>query len=137
MKVAGPAGISPDCLTAPCPELRESQFANASIRFVHANLLGTQEMMLGAGGAEPRGFLWLLEELDQGALAGELRTTLQAAIDQAAALGDRTVEDVLAESATGLMPLYEAIRVFTELLKTQFVTVLDLDLPNRAEGDDD
>ncbi len=137
MKVAGPAGISPDCLTAPCPELRESQYANASIRFVHANLLGTQEMMLGAGGAEPRGFLWLLEELDQAALAAELRTTLQAAIDQAAALGERTVEEVLAESATGLMALYEAIRVFTELLKTQFVTVLDLDLPNRAEGDDD
>ena len=140
MKVAEPAGLTMTCATPPCPELRESRYANRSLAWVHRNLIGSRALYLAEdpAGTAHTGFDALLRELGQTELADELL----AAFDDAIALAERdyaerTVEDVLAESATGLMPLYDAIKRITDLLKTQFVTVLDLELPMRAEGDND
>jgi len=133
MKVAVPAGISIDCVADACPEDRESLFANHSIPHVANNVRGFSLVFTGGDGT---GFDDLL--VDAG--AESLSTEVLEAIDVAIVLADAIEEDVptlLAEDPTALDPLHAAIKAITDLLKTQVVTVLDLELPMRAEGDND
>ncbi|MCA9616924.1 MAG: hypothetical protein KC586_29390, partial [Myxococcales bacterium] len=61
-------------------------------------------------------------------------------IDEAIAIADALEGDVpelLAADANALQPLYDAIKAITDLLKTQILGMLDLELPDRAEGDND
>ena len=37
----------------------------------------------------------------------------------------------------GVKALYDSLRVIVVLLKTEFISVLDLELPKRVEGDND
>ena len=37
----------------------------------------------------------------------------------------------------GVQRLYDALRAIVAILKTEFISVLDLELPKRVEGDND
>ena len=134
MKVGVPSGIAAGgCATDVCPEQRESRWANRSLPHVVANLRGFRLVFTGGEG---RGFDDLLAERG----ADELTTQILEAIDAA----ETTLESVEGDVPTALMrdpaaldDSYAAIKVITDLLKTQFITVLDLELPMRAEGDND
>ena len=133
MKVAVPAGISMDCLAESCPEDRESLYANDSLPHLANNVRGFRFVFTGADGI---GFDDLLTE----AGAEDLSTQILEAVDAALALLEGLETDIptlLAEDSAGLDPVHEALKTITDLLKTQFVTVLDLELPMRAEGDND
>ncbi|MCB9630973.1 MAG: imelysin family protein [Sandaracinus sp.] len=136
MKLADPMGLSMACTATICPELRESRYAARSIPNVADNLRGFRLVFAGANGGMGRGFDDLLASVGAEALAAQAITLIDEAIAIADALeGD--VPELLAADANALQPLYDAIKAITDLLKTQILGTLDLELPDRAEGDND
>lgn len=134
MKVAEPGGISETCLAAACPELRESLWANRSVEHMANNLRGFQRIYEGPTGG--RGFDDLLVDSGDPALAEAMRSAVVRAITAIEAVG-ADVPTALAANPDALIPVYDAIKSLTDLLKTQFITVLDLEVPMRAETDND
>lgn len=136
MKLAEPMGLSMACTADICPNLRESLFAGRSIANVADNLRGFRLVFAGAMDGAGRGFDDLL--IDVG--AGELAAQMIALIDAAIAVADgyeADVPELLAADPLALQPLYDAVKAITDLLKTQLLSTLDLEVPNRAEGDND
>lgn len=136
MKLADPMGLSTRCVGETCPELRESLYAARSIPNVLDNLRGTRLIYAGAEGGTGRGFDDLLRELGADQLADDFLGAIDAAIALAEGIED-DVPAILAADPDGLDPLYDAVKAITDILKTQFLAVLDLELPRRAEGDND
>jgi len=133
MKLAVPAGISADCAAETCPELRESLYADRSREHVHANVRGFAEVYRGGEGY---GF----DDLLRAEGATTLADDLDAAIDDALAAIDAvdgSMVDALEADPGAMQASYDAVKRITDLLKTELVTVLDLELPMRAEGDND
>ncbi|MFN3200911.1 MAG: imelysin family protein [Bradymonadia bacterium] len=132
-KLATPAGLSIDCMAESCPDRLESQWAmRASANIIH-NIEGFELLLTGGDGL---GFDDLLTE----AGAGDLLAQMKGATD-----GARTTFDGL---GVDLMPLmadriedvrnaHNDIKALTDLLKSQFVTVLNLSVPQEGASDND
>lgn len=138
MKLGVPAGFNPGCTTPPCLGSVESPWAHRSKEHLKNNLLGFDRMLRGCA-ADGSGLGWddLLVAVGDEALSKKLvdaLATSRAALD---ALVQPTLEDDLVKDAAGVKRLYDSLRVIVVLLKTEFVTVLDLELPKRVEGDND
>ena len=137
LKLAVPAGIS-GCLEPTCPESRESKFGNASLDAIKQNL--TAFDLAYHGGArddtEAIGFDDLLLSIQATDLHQDMVSRLDAC-HQAAAAIDTTLADALADNPEKVVLLHTKVLELTDLMKTQFLSVLDLDLPQRAEGDND
>jgi predicted lipoprotein len=137
MKIAGPAAISDVCMAASCPERLESQWAGASRDHMIANLRGAQRIFLGdRPGTDAPGFDDLLIAVGAREMAERTANAFSNAIATAEALPLIDSSSLMAE-LDGLRNLHTAVRAITDLLKTEFVTVLDLELPERAQGDND
>ena len=133
MKLAEPAGISDLCTFDSCPSRRESKFANASAVHVAENLRGMLTLLKGG---ELNGFDDLLIAVG----AEDVWVRLMTAIEQAIAVSDAfdsDFETALATDATSLDAMHAAVRAVTDLLKSEFISTLDLELPQRVEGDND
>lgn len=137
MKLAEPGGISLECLAETCPERVESPFARRSVSHVENNLRGFRELFLGGPpDSDANGFDDLLASSGAEATAARMSEALDAAIARAAAM-DASLVDALSMDLAAVRGLYDAVKAVTDVLKTEFVSVLDLDLPRRAEGDND
>lgn len=135
MKLGEPAGIQ-TCVAKTCPDELESRFANASKEHVLANLQALQLVMNGGADASANGFDDLLRAVGAADVADKLSTSIAAAI---AAGGGITgsLRDALDTSHQAVLDWYASLKVVTDILKTDFVAILDLELPNRADGDND
>lgn len=136
MKLAEPMGLSMACTADICPNLRESLYAGRSIANVADNLRGFRLVFAGAMDGAGRGFDDLLNDVGAGALATQMISLIDAAIAVAEGY-EADVPELLAEDPLAMQPLYDAVKAITDLLKTQFLSTLDLEVPNRAEGDND
>jgi predicted lipoprotein len=137
IKVAVPAGLSVDCDGETCPQSVESRWARRSLAHVAANLEGFRLLYLGGDPGEVAlGLDDYLVAVGEPELSQEIADALEGAIGAAEALGPDLIA-ALAADLDGVHNLHEALRVLADLLKTQFVSVLDLELPQRAEGDND
>lgn len=137
MKVAVPLGLR-DCAAATCPEALESRFAALSKANVAANLVGFRKLFEGCGEdfAGP-GFDDLLRSVGADATAAAMIEQL-AAIDAAmAAVASPDFRPALADAPATVHAVYEALRALTSRLKTEFITILDLELPMGLESDND
>lgn len=136
-KVGMPLALVPECPKASCPEAFESQYARASTLLLYENLNGFEELFAGCGGsADALGFDdWLV------AVGGEdLALRMQAALDEAqrvVATLDPPLEDALLTDPSKVSAVHQAIKGVTDLLKTEFVTLLDLELPSSVATDND
>ncbi len=136
MKLAIPAGLI-DCDTDTCPEALESKFAGQSKEHIINNLKAFQRAFLGSDpGGEGVGFDDLLIEVGAGALEASMRADLEAAIAAVEAIEGDLVE-ALERDPQSVRAAFEAVQKFTVQFKTQFLSVLDLEIPDRAEGDND
>lgn len=135
LKIGRPAGLTM-CETATCPAAVESPYALASTSNLVENLAAFRLAFTGCGLPEGAGFDdWLRE-----AGADELRMRMLAALSDTEALVgtfDQPLQGVLAEDPERLVELHASLKGVTDLLKTEFVSVLDLELPMSAEGDND
>jgi predicted lipoprotein len=124
MKVGEPAGIV-TCTDATCPDARESLFANVSIDHLERNLDAIAAVFRGP--ADGTGFDDLMIAVGAADLAGRIDAAIVACQDEAAAL-EGTIPDLLSADPVALMPLYDALVHLVNLLKTEGVAALDINL---------
>lgn len=136
LKLARPLGLF-ECAEATCPETVESPFAKRSRAHVKNNLIGLRRIVAGCDEAGQMGFDDLLEALGKASLAADLIADTDAAIAAADALPSDDIAAAMEQDKAKVLALHAAVKKVTDVLKTELVTVLDLELPQTVEGDND
>lgn len=137
MKVGRPAGLY-DCTAASCVDLVESPWAKRSKEHLAGNLAGLERLVFGCGaGGAGLGFDDYLTALGAQATAQKLTAQLAAARAALAALSEPTFEEDIQKNPAGVQALFDALRALASTMKSELITVLDLELPKRVEGDND
>ena len=136
-KLGDPLGLTLDCAAARCPQALESPYSRESTTNIVNNIVGVKRLLLGcdASGAAIGFDDWLVAA-NQAAVADQLRTLLNNALALATTLTP-PLEDAITTAPDKVVALREAVRQLTMLLKMQFASVLNLDLPMSVEGDND
>ncbi len=137
VKLAAPLGLAAgSCQNPPCAELLEFQHAELNTVALRANLAGFARLFHGCEeGVKGQGFDSLLVAVNATELEAHMSAdlaTLRASLEAAPEL--RTA--LQAEPATARR-IYDEVKGVTDLLKTEFITVLDLEIPTSLEGDND
>lgn len=132
-RIALPAGISADCNLAACPHLLEFKNAPVSGLAVQANLRGVASLF---SGDEGDGFDALLRREGSEELADAIEVALRDAQDAARAL-EVDWALLLQSDPDALNELHAKVKVLTDLLKTQFASVLNLSVPQEGAADND
>lgn len=133
MKLAEPLGLR-GCDTETCPDEREFVWVDENFAAISANVDGFERMFTGGAGL---GFDDLLSDVGQEELAGEMASAADE-IQRVIASQDTTMREALQDGdASSVSDVHTAVKNLTDLMKTQFVSVLDLELPRQAEGDND
>ncbi len=136
LKVGRPAGIF-ECENATCPDAVESPYARASTAHIHNNLVGFRKMLQGCGkDYGGLGFDDWLRDVGAGDLADRMLSATVASQSAIDALNP-PLEQALVTDIAKVQSLHATLRGITDPLKTEFVTVLNLELPKTAEGDND
>lgn len=138
VKLAVPAGISPSCDDDTCPEEQELPWSDRSLASIRANLEAFRALYHGGetDDEDAYGFFDMLEELGAEELAAEMAQAIDAALDAVAAV-EGTLSEALVDDLPGVRALHEAVKGITDLMKSQFVTVLNLRVPSEGAGDND
>jgi uncharacterized protein len=145
MKLAEPAGItlnSCNTVQEPCLAELESAFAHHSKENVISNLRGFAMLFHGQGPGQPLdqpgalGFDDFLRAAGADALADTMAGDLAAAMAAAEALPG-TLDQALIDDYAAVVELHARVKAITDNLKSQFLTVLGLDIPDGAAGDND
>ena len=82
------------------------------------------------------GFDVLLEKRGASSLTTDMDAALQTARTQAQALG-APIDVAVVSNLAGVQQLHADVKVFTDFLKLQFITVLSLQVPAEGAGDAD
>jgi predicted lipoprotein len=136
MKLAEPLGYV-ECDEETCPDALESRYAHASKDAVIANLEGI--LLMFHGGADKDvavGFDDLLHSYGASDLANQMSSKLANALEAVKAIPG-PFSEALESDVDTLEAGYVATKEFTDLFKTQFLSVLDLEIPARAASDND
>lgn len=135
-KLGIPLGVS-ECVAGLCPEALESRYANVSTANIRQNYLGFRRLFQGCGGNYTGlGFDDWLDAIGAGELRGRMLTALDGAQKALDAL-DPPLEVSIAQNTARVWAVYLALKQLTDLMKSEFVTVLDLELPAGAGSDND
>lgn len=137
-KLAGPIGLK-NCAAPPCLDLLESQYAHHNTANVRGNFLGLRELLEGCEDdsfngvgfddlIDAQGAFSLHERLD--ARLGDAQLALDA-------LDEPDLSQSLVSDPASVRAVYDALKGVTDLLKSEFLTVLDVELPMGLEGDND
>lgn len=136
-RIGVPAGLVPaQCASVPCPERAEARPSRLSRDAIVSNLDALSALLHGDLEARGFGFDALLEVRGAGALTADLEAALADARAKALALQGPIDEAVLGQRAE-VQALHGAVRGYTTLLKSQFLTVLSLQVPAEGAGDAD
>lgn len=136
MKLAQPAGIVDNaCATVQEPCLREVEHPEADhgTFAIRINLAALKAVFTGGDGL---GFDDLIRAAGANELADRMITNLDAGIAAAAAIDDSFVS-ALSSDYTDVVAAHVALRAITDDLKTQFLTVLALEIPDDVATDND
>lgn len=141
MKLGQPAGIADNSCAAveePCAQDLESRVSGHSKENVIRNLEAFR--MMYSGDVPPAegglGFDDFLVGLGAGELAEAMASDIDAAIAAAGAIPG-TMEEALTSDRESVADAYGRVKAVTDALKSQFLTVLGLDIPDGAAGDND
>lgn len=131
-KLAVPLGLA-GCTGTGCAEQVESPLAGVSNRWIQVNVAAFRTAYAGGAGAG-------LDDLLRGLGHVDLAVRLESAIDEAEAAAlalDVPVEVAAQDDPAPAIAVYEAIDVVVDLLKGEVATVLVLQVPDEAAGDND
>lgn len=136
-KLARPLGLAMgSCATPPCLDALEFPHSHLDTAALRANLKGFAKLLHGCeDGSTGKGFDSLLIAANAPTLEERMRTNLATARASAEAAGELHV--VLQNDNAGARRLYDEVKAVTDLLKTEFIGVLDLEIPTSLEGDND
>ena len=154
-KLSYPVGIKQECSTISCPENTESKYSETSFENVKNNVQSFIDLFTGGTGS---GFEDLIIDADFAATATNIETTAQAVVtaitnnsgtsiyDQASSITDATTEGACTNaygapdtvsadySACSIAGLAKKV---TDLLKIDFVTIVNVNLPGSVQSDND
>ena len=135
-KLAAPLGISMVCRETLCPDLVESQFAQISQVALSANLQAFADLYRGGpdSAADAIGFDDVLRDMGADDLADKLNAELT---DVLAALPDVTDPMQAQLAAEEPRTLHTRLSTLMTTIKTEFVSVLALRVPNEGAADND
>ena len=131
-KLGWPLGLS-DCGADDCATKIETPIAGGSHLWIAANLEGFRSLYTGGEGL---GLYDLLIAVDEQSLADEVLTSLDDADQALAALTD-PLDEALVSDPDALVEAHTAVKKITDLLKSDIATVLTLQVPLEAAGDND
>jgi predicted lipoprotein len=138
MKLGAPIGLAvPTCGASICPDLVESSFAGLSKIHVKNNLRGFRKLFSGCADGEGLGFDDLLADVGQSGLADRMTQEIAEAIGAVDAIEEPSIQDALRTDLESVQQLHAAVKDITDLFKTDFFTVLNLDPPAGAGTDND
>lgn len=141
-KLAIPIGLSLDCPSTNCPDRVESRYARVAIqglanRHLQANVAAFRELFVGCG--EPTDGLGFDDWL-RAVGASELADRMIQAIGTAEAVTlafELPLESAIVSQPDRVMGLYDAVKAITDLLKSEFLSTLNLQVPKDSETDND
>jgi uncharacterized protein len=141
MKLGEPAGIADNTCGAveePCAAELESRISGHSKENVVRNLEAFRMLYTGEAvpGGEGLGFDDFLSGLGAADVAEQMTADIDAAIAAAGAVPG-TLEEALTADRAAVVTAYDSVKAITDILKSQFLTVLGLDIPDGAAGDND
>lgn len=137
LKLAPPLGLR-DCAAPPCVELLESQYAAHNTANLRENVAAMRQLLEGCEpGFTGIGFDDLLLGARASSLVERLHERLLAAEAALAAIEEPDLKEALMNDPASVRAFYDSLKAITDLLKSEFVTVLDIDLPMGLEGDND
>jgi predicted lipoprotein len=131
-KLAQPLGLV-ECSLEVCPDAAEHLESGISVMAVAANLRGFRQLFTGGDGT---GFDDLLVELGHADLAESIVEKTDNALSVAEATALPIHEGVTSDLAS-VEALHAAVKEVTDILKGDLVTVLSLQIPAEASGDND
>ena len=135
-KLGRPLGLG-DCATLSCPDEVESPYARRSAAHLRANLAGFRALYQGCEpGYGGFGFDDWLRAVGAVDIADRMLAAVLGAEDALEAL-DTPLEQVMVNDPPRAMVVYTAFKALTDLLKAEFVTALNLELPKSTQGDND
>ncbi|HRE88068.1 MAG TPA: imelysin family protein [Myxococcota bacterium] len=136
MKLAIPLALR-DCAETVCPDKTENPTSRRSKEHLIANTRAFLHVFHGGPDATTgTGFDDLLVAVGANSLADTIVTRVNEAIAALEAIEGPLEEAVVSDKAK-VQAAYDKLRTVTDLLKTELLSVLDLELPERAEGDND
>ncbi|MGB0647070.1 MAG: imelysin family protein [Bradymonadia bacterium] len=136
LKLGTPAGITDDCIADVCPDMVESKWSGASKTNLLVNLDTLELIFRGGNEASQYGFDDLLIEEGAMALTDRMNQHLNVAKEKTTLI-TTSVEEQLNSNPEVVRNAHVAVRDITDDLKTQFVTVLNLSVPQEGAGDND
>ncbi|MBX3232600.1 MAG: hypothetical protein KIT84_16615 [Labilithrix sp.] len=120
------------------PELVEAPHSRLGHAYVAANLAGFRAIFFGCGvDGGGLGFDDLLEGVGAGRVAASAAAAFAEVEATFAKIPAGTFEDALAARSAEAQAFHAALKKLADILKTEVVTVLNLELPSRVEGDND
>lgn len=131
-KLGGPLGRW-DCGLANCLGEVETRLAGGSNVWVASNLEGFRALFTGGDGP---GMDDVLRAAGQGALADTVLERLGAALAAAEAL-ELPIDEAIAAEDPAVGALHDALKGVTDLLKGDVATILGMQIPSEAAGDND
>jgi uncharacterized protein len=142
MKIGVPAGLIVDCASPPCLDRVESPYAKRSKEHMRANLAAYEQLVRGCGagtgsGGDGLGFDDLLAAVGAPHVTEKLVGTVTNARAALDALKEPTFEEDIQKNPAGVRALFDALRANAVVMKSDFVTVLDLEIPKTVVGDND
>ena len=136
-KLARPLGII-DCEQEYCTELVESKYGRRSKEHLRNNLLGFRKLFTGCGkDNEGLGFDDLLFAMGHTDLAEEINQAALATLDAIDAIDAADLVTALEEDRQGVLEVHNALSELTDLLRSEFLAALSLEIPQMVQGDND
>lgn len=140
MKIAEPAGIADNAcgtMNEPCLLELELPFSDRATFAVRSNLASLRDVFTGTiAGTDGIGFDDFLRAVGHPDVAERMTASIVGAIAAADALPD-SFSGGLTNDYSKIVAAHEALKKFTDDLKTQFLTLLALELPDDVPTDND
>jgi predicted lipoprotein len=136
-KLARPLGII-GCEEDFCIDLVESKYARRSKEHLRNNMLGFRKLFKGCGVDNTGlGFDDFLYAVGQNDLAEKMDQAALAAINAIDAIDEVDLVSALEEDIQSVLEVHRRVDELTDLLRSDFLTVLNLQLPQMVQGDND
>jgi len=137
LKLGEPLGlVGTTCVSSPpCPGELETPFAEIAGEAILANLRIFRQALTG-GGETATGFDDYLAARNAESLANEFVGNVDTAITAFEGVST-SLHDVLRNDPDQARALFDALKAVTDILKGDFATVLQLQIPREASGDGD
>lgn len=135
-KIATPVGLrANNCGLTPCPDDAEAPYADYSLENIVTNMKALRKLLVGAS-EQDQSFVDFLNDVGDSNTATNIIVQLDEAISLAEAMTG-TYSEILSQNPQSVEQLHDEVNEVDDILKTDFIESLSLELPATSAGDND